>query len=63
MIVLPDFFLARERQHTAQTSSKMMQIKRKLDSGMIMINNSAEEIPLWFVSAGMSSIDDTFDTM
>ena len=71
MAVLPDFFwnIIREKQHTVQTSSRMMQSKRRMDSGMIKINNSAEEFLLWFVWAGMtveeamSFIDDMFDTM
>ena len=71
MTILLDFVrvIIRERQHTVQTISKMMQIKRKLDSGMIKINNSAEEIPLGFIWAGMtveeamSSIDDTLYTI
>ena len=37
-----------------QTSSKMMQINRKMDDGMITANNSTEENPLGSIRTDMT---------
>ena len=56
MRVLLDIFCVdfHPRQYTVQTSSKMMQSKRMMDDGTIIINNSNKEIPLRFVSVGVT---------
>ena len=59
MTLLLDFSLVitRAQQYTMKTSSKMTQVKTKMDDGKIMINKSPKENPLGSVAMGEHKIN------